>query len=547
MKNLFLCFLLFPFFVNGQTWDWAHGMGNNGGHNYARGVASDTRGNVYVTGEFPSTIVFGIDTLTTPFTGFIHNAIYLVKYDATGNVLWAKSSKGNFYENDYANAIATDPFGNVYIVGSFFSRQLIFGNDTLTTDSVFNEQSMFIVKYDSLGNALWAKSARATDASFDPSWAEATGVCTDVDGNVYLSGDFYSPWIIFGADTLRNLAPSQGMDDFVVKFNSDGNVLWAKQSLYGSSVNADASKVAVDIAGNVYTAGNFYGTRLVFGSDTIKNLGWEKPFFVKYDATGNVQWAKSTSNNHLCMISSVATDPTGNVILAGVFQDTLVLNEDTLINTSPESWFVAKYDSLGNVLWVKNFNAAGQAYSVVTDGSDNIYVAGTLVDTVMSSVGENLDVVKYSPDGTVLWSVAPDYGFARPASIVKDGSGNNLYIAGTYSDSVQLGSTTLDTFSNLGIQNVFVTKLGIPPLASAPALRRVYDDVFSYPNPALSQLVIRSSNEPITNISINNIAGQNLRSVGYISQHKVTIDISDLPTGIYLLKVNNTVKKFVKE
>ena len=548
MKKLLLCFLLFPFFVNGQTWEWAHGVGNNHEYNNASGVASDAHGNVYITGDFESTIVFGTDTLICPFTGYNHNAIFLVKYDAMGNVLWARSSMGNYYGNDNANALATDPSGNVYIVGSFFSRQLIFGNDTLTTDSVLNERSIFVVKYDSLGNALWARSALATDATFQESWAEATGVTTDIDGNVYITGDFQSPWIIFGTDTLKNMTSVAGMDVFVTKYNSDGNVLWARQSTYGSSVNAYASKVAVDLVGNVYIAGNYYGTRLLFGNDTIKNIAWERPFFVKYDALGNIQWVKSTTKNDPCIISSVATDLTGNVIIAGEFNDTLILNEDTLINTGPSgNWFVAKYNSLGNVMWMEHFDAVGEAFSVVTDESSNIYVAGLHEDSLITPAGNNFEVVKYSSDGTIIWSVFPNYGFPHPVCIAKDRSANNLYVAGVYSDSVQLGIASLDSAVYVGTENIFLAKLAILPPTGILTLSRIYEDVFVYPNPATTQLIIQSANEPITNITISNIIGQSLKSIIYSSQFKVAIDISGLSSGVYLVKVNNIVKKFIKE
>jgi len=81
--------------------------------NFANGVASDINGNIYVTGNFEDTIIF--DNVTLISEG--NSDIFIVKYDASGNLLWAKRAGGpNFV---YANDIAVDTSGNCYVVGSF--------------------------------------------------------------------------------------------------------------------------------------------------------------------------------------------------------------------------------------------------------------------------------------------------------------------------------------------------------------------------------------------------------------------------------------------
>ena len=90
-------------------------------------VAVDALGNAYVTGNFDSpTINFGSYTLTN--TG-IRN-IYLVKYDASGNVLFAKSAMGTEWDEGYS--VAVDACGNAYMTGYFDSPTIIFDSFTLT-------------------------------------------------------------------------------------------------------------------------------------------------------------------------------------------------------------------------------------------------------------------------------------------------------------------------------------------------------------------------------------------------------------------------------
>lgn len=93
------------------------------------------------------------------------------------------------------------------------------------------------------------------------SYDEGLGVCTDSNGNIFATGYFISGTIIFGSDTLTN-SPPQGLSEiFIVKYDPNGNVLWAKSipgfsSDWGFSVSADPS-------GNVFVTGSLVATRCI--------------------------------------------------------------------------------------------------------------------------------------------------------------------------------------------------------------------------------------------------------------------------------------------
>src|SRR6266436_4285675 len=98
MKKITLLFIGIIFSVNGfsQTpnWLWAK---RAGGTAYDRGrcVSTDAGGNVIVIGDFQSpSIIFGTTTLTSAG----NYDMFLVKYDASGNVLWAKRAGGTSLE-----------------------------------------------------------------------------------------------------------------------------------------------------------------------------------------------------------------------------------------------------------------------------------------------------------------------------------------------------------------------------------------------------------------------------------------------------------------
>ena len=100
--------------------------------------------------------------------------------------LWARSAGNNCASG---NAVVTDASGNVYVTGSYSCSTITFGTTVL--NNVFTSGSdLFIVKYDSLGNIIWAKSAggHGNDVS--------QAITTDASGNVYITGLFYSRILI---------------------------------------------------------------------------------------------------------------------------------------------------------------------------------------------------------------------------------------------------------------------------------------------------------------------------------------------------------------
>ena len=156
-------------------------------------LTAGSPGSVYVTGYFSSpTITFGTTTLTNA-SG--NNDLFLVKYDSSGSVLWAKRAGGN--DQDYAYAVTTDQSGSVYLAGIFQSPTITFGGTVLANAGMYN---MFLVKYAADGSVLWAKSAGGSSAD------EATSVAADLSGSVYMTGYFGSPVLTFGATTLTTSA-----------------------------------------------------------------------------------------------------------------------------------------------------------------------------------------------------------------------------------------------------------------------------------------------------------------------------------------------------
>jgi len=371
---------------------WAKSAGGAGDEN-GYSVSTDNAGNVYVTGYFKSpSISFGSYTLLNAGTNSFD--IFLVKYDANGNVLWAKSAGGA--SDDVGHSVFANSGGNVYVTGSSSSPSISFGSDTLTNAGL---DDIFLVKYDANGNELWAKRTGGSGGEI------GYGVSSDSGGNVYITGYFGSQSLIFGSYTLLN-AGANGLDIFLAKYDANGNVLWAKSAGTAYYFDF-AYFVTTDSGGNVYVAGYFDSPSISFGSYTLTNagVGDSDIFLVKYDANGNVLWAKSAGGALKDIACSISTDNGGNVYVTGFFgSPSISFGSYTYTNAGVFDIFLVKYDASGNVLWAKS--AGGADYdvglSVSADSAGNGYITGYFdspsisfgSDTLTNAGARNIFVTK---------------------------------------------------------------------------------------------------------------------------------------------------------
>ena len=115
-------------------------------------------------------------------------------------------------------------------------------------------------------NWIWAHSAGSISSE------STNSIATDMSGNVFTVGYFASYTITFGAFTLTNASSGGGVFDiFIVKYDGQGNVLWAKSA--GGNSSDYAYSIAVDPLGNIIVVGYFSSLSITFGSKTIINAG----------------------------------------------------------------------------------------------------------------------------------------------------------------------------------------------------------------------------------------------------------------------------------
>ncbi len=536
-KIIFITCFILCFLGADAQWVWSKRAGGTG-IDYGSSIATDPAGNVLVTGYFYSpAITFGSTTLTNSGGA----DLFVVKYDAGGNVLWADKAGGA--SQDMGSCIRTDLNGNVFVTGNFQSSSIVFGSTTLTNaDNSGNTSDLFIVKYDPNGTVLWAKRAGGTGTDM------GTGVGCDTNGNVFVTGYFTDNYIVFGNDTAFN-SSNWNEDIFLVKYDLNGNETWVRSA--GGQANDYSTGVAADPNGNAIITGFFNSNPVNFGNFSLNNSNFlfYDLFIAKYSGSGTALWAKRAGGSSDDYAQSIATDAGGNVFIAGYTgSDTVSFGSNNLTNTGGTDMFIAKYDPSGNAAWAKNGNGTGNdyGYGVCTDAGGNALLTGkfqsvsltlgstTLFNSDNSGSTSDMYAAKYDPSGNVLWSQCATGAMREAALGICTDAGGNAFVTGWFdSQYVVFGS---DTMNKAGGDDIFVAKLG--PATGTPEESHS-EHMLIFPNPSNGIFTVQSNESGVRRIDIYNVLAEKIYSTELLTPNSA-LNLSDKPKGIYFYKIIGT-------
>ena len=319
-----------------QDWQWKNVFGGQGNPNSGNAVATDDSDNIYVTGRFNGTITLGSFSLTANGTNQGTVDMFVAKFDKAGNCLWAK--KGTGAGSISGRDIALDTNGNVYVIGSADGGATF---DTLIT-SPGAIVSVFIVKYDNSGNAVWAKGYGTGN------YYSGKAISVDDQGNVYATGYFESSFDM-GCDPL---SATFGKDIFFAKLNSEGDCQWVRHGDSGGNEDVGLA-ITHDNSGNSYATGYFKGGAMTIDTFNLTGSGFRNPFVVKFDQDGTTQWAVAPDGDVSDASEFGIVNDGSDTYISGPIGGQLIFGNDTVNTNGFNGHYLAKYDQNGNVVWGK--------------------------------------------------------------------------------------------------------------------------------------------------------------------------------------------------
>ncbi len=364
---------------------------------YAKGIGLDSGGNIYLTGRTRSSFVDG----STNSGGW---DIFLLKRDSalTNNSGWKKQLGTS--ADDYAEGLAIDSNDNIYIAGktegtleSGFSRSSDASGDAV------------LISYESDGTERWRKQLGG--ASDDWSFAVAVDKSNNIN-NIYVTGK-----------TEGSLSGSNqgGSDIFLAKYNDSGTLQWVQQQ--GTTSDDAAYAIAIDSGDKIFITGHTEGQLASTASSGERDI-----FVMQWNTAGALQWVKQFGSDQDDYARGIATDSSGNVLVAGYSYGKFVST-----NQGRSDIVLLKLDSSGGLVWQRQLasDKKDMGKAVVVDGNDDIFVGGLTEGSMNCKYNRGFSdvlLIRYNSDGTWQWteqygSVGLDYG----KSLVLDGSNNLLF------------------------------------------------------------------------------------------------------------------------
>lgn len=210
---------------------------------------------------------------------------------------------------------------------------------------------------------------------------------------------------------------------------------WA--SMAGGPGSDQAYAIATDAAGNSYVTGWFSET-VHFGDVVLNSEGGKDVFIAKYDASGEVMWAKRAWGVASNTAAGICLDWDGFPIITGWFAESIHFGETTLESRGSYDMFVARYHADGEVVWAKSAGGEGDDYGnrVTTNMESDVLVSGSFKytahfgeETTITSAGDrDIFIANYSNTGNFHWvKEAGGMGEDRAYDIVSDGEGYTYY------------------------------------------------------------------------------------------------------------------------
>jgi hypothetical protein len=380
---------------------WAKRIGGSS-NAFGNNIAVDGVGNSIVTGHFTGTVTF--DPGEPDEENLISTAnsnIFVAKFDPSGDIQWAKNVGGSSFNTAGGYGIGVDGSNNILIAGLFKGTATFDQGepDAVVLASV-GDNDIFVAKYDPTGDIQWAKRAGGT--SFDGGY----GIAVDGSGNSLITGYFTgTPTFGLGEANQTTFATAGGNDIFIAKYNSSGELQWAKKA--GGTDYDHGRSITTDASGNGLITGQFKGSATFGAGDinetTLISFGNYDIYIAKYNSSGVLQWAKKAGGIDPDEGQGIVADASGNSLVTGRFYNSSTFgvgeaNETTFLDFDGANIFIAKYNTSGELQWAEKADGSGggkdEGRGIAIDGLGNGLVTGKFYSDVEFFQG--------SPDVTTL-------------------------------------------------------------------------------------------------------------------------------------------------
>lgn len=524
--------------------EWVYKYGGTG-NDHGTSVVVDNNDNVLLLGGYSDSVDFDPTSSTNYLQAAGAADLVVQKINATGNIQWTRSIESHPSGSLIGKSMFTDANGNIFIIGDFTNSVDFDPGPGSAIKSSNGQYDNFVLKLDANGDFDWVKTygSNIYDRSFS--------VTDDLGGNILITGTFGGQCDFDPSSNTFNLT-SSGSDTYVLKLDSDGNFIWAKQ--FGGSGSIFGFKISTDDQQNVLVTGKLAGdidfdpgTGTYMVSDT-------SGYVVKLDSSGTFLWVNHYGND----IRGLKNDMLGNTYIFGAFSGLVNFGNaggNDTISSGTYSGFIQKLDTDGNNIWVKAIQTEGKIHpwSLHLDSNNDLFVSGsfrgitdfdpnltnefldsTIIDPDPFVIDANAFALKLSNNGDFLWQKSLPGDKSSHISSVSTASNNTTYLVGSFESECDFGGG-IGTLNSTGNFDMFIMKIGAT--ASIPS-ESTNSNVNIFPNPTSGNVTISFEKQVESAVLIFDQIGKLVMS-NYINAQQTTIDFSKYDAGIYTVQIKN--------
>jgi len=516
---------------------WARQIGNEEKtSSYA--LELDDSANVYTTGTFKGIVDLdpGVDT------NGVYGKIFLSKLNSDGNYVWGKALGSNY--NDRATELKLDKQNNIIISGRFLNSSDMDPSTNIQNISSAGTFDIFVSKYNSSGDYLWARSIGGIGKDIGRAMA------VDDSSNILIAGSFHES-VDFDPDTSSNIITSNGeMDAYICKLDSGGLFKWVQH--FGDVGDDLVQELVLDNDNNIYSIGHFTGNvDLDPGNGSYfmdSNPVYSGQFIQKLNSAGEFNWAKSYTPGDIYELNSIGVKEDGRIYLSGLFEYTTDLDiGDGVFNleSSPfMSAFVSQYNQCSSFSIIDT-----NTCSSFTSPSNNYewQNSGSFLDTIPNTAG--CDSVLFINLITELDISITSLGNETLKSNTDSANYQWLNCSNSYMP-ISGETNQLFTASSNGSFAVEITKNGCIDTSICYDINNVglydivqMDDIVIFPNPVTDIVNIQlQERHHIVKIRIINVMGESLQHIEVQGNSLISMKLEGEP-GIYYIELMNNSSK----
>lgn len=263
--------------------------------------------------------------------------ILVIKFDASGNLVWNKNiGQTSYISDDDSNSLVETKDGSLVMVG-------------------YTNLDRFILKLNSLGDVIWSRTYN--------SYGDNSAIVVSSDGGFVVTG--YDTW---------------GSSAYIEKYDQSGNIVWHKD--WGGNA-IEATKDIISLVDGGYIVSGYTGS---YGA------GGDDGFVARFDKIGSMLWYRTWGGTGVDRTTSATQAVDGSILITG---------HTASFGAGSDDMFLAKFDASGSLIWNKTFGSSlpDKGLSVFLAKDNNYWLVGTTGG--FGAVASGFFIAKYNPDGII--------------------------------------------------------------------------------------------------------------------------------------------------